>query len=630
MYFPNAKRKVFVGSGAIRTSGHSADLKAGELGLFDAETFRALAPGVTYTTNNKVVLAQGSFHQKDVLALGHGGLKESIKSRPIHGAHITDWRFAGPQKPQSHVVTIGYDGVDTTKTISAKVDTGYTLRIFVKGSPSSRFFQHDIYHDFFYKTVCPADCTDGCADPTSPVPMVEDYVKQINTHPFISPFVKAEALYDSLAEYPSVDHTVYRLSLCDAGDSLALASVQAQYPSYSVSLVERNGTTSVYEMCIPDSAGAPSAYASGDIRVIPNCSSCPPSAVSVGTLYKFEVKRVDVGDGSATTSVTSAYSSSPAATRINYENGTSTYIIYKSTAAVPAASGTDKVIQAGVLDAVCVLQDDSEVAWVDSGARYKTTRTLKLTLAKTCGGSNRLTELQAFYASEPTIASSISVATAGDCADVYTVTQYNNECLLNPCESHDNPTFNEFQAFEGQSWIPTDVAFASSPTAVGIRLTSAYVETKFGECSFDPLDHYELDIPKISVSQVDESGEPCATVWPVTELQQPKYARNTGEYVKRELLQFMRYKKEEFFTPQGSRMNETQDINSWASVIDRNAYYKIYYLVYNVPYNNSSTNLYDNEQYELMIVFPETADTSSFENLINGYVTSVGVQLKAV
>jgi hypothetical protein len=636
--FPHSLRKVFIGSGAVRTTGSTSDLKAGELGLFDAETFRALTTGATYTSNPKVILAQGSFHQKDVLALGHGGLKESIKSRPIHGAHVTEWRFAAPTRAQNHVITIGYDGVDTDKTIEVEKDKTYKLRVTVKGSPVSRFINHDIYHDFIYTTECPEDCTDNCSDPTSANPLVEDIVKQINEHPYISPFVKAEALYGDLAAIPSVEQTVYQLSVCDTGDAAALAEVQRQYPTRSVSRVSRTGSVSVYEICIPAADDAPVDFSNENLRVIPNCTTCPTGYTLVAKLYKFEVKREDAGSGGALTTVTSDYTSSPAAVRVSYELGTSTYIIYKSAATVPAAVGTDLVLQAGSLDSVCTLDTPGTTEWVEAGTKYKTTRTLTLTLAKTCGGANRLTDLQAFYANEPTRASAISVATAGACGDVYTTTQYNNECLEDPCESHDNPTFVTFQSFEGAVWEATDIEFGEADTPVGIRLSSAYVETKFGDCSFDPLDHYDLEIPKIYVSQIEEDspttslagGDRCSAVWPVTELQNPKYASGTGEYVKRELIDFMRYKQEEFFTPQGSRMNETQDINSWISAVDVKKFYKIYYLVYNVPYTNRRTNLFDNEEYELMVVFPEEADTSTFENLINGYVTSVGVQLKAV
>lgn len=629
--FPDSLRKVFIGAGSVRTTGSTSDLKAGELGLFDAETFRALTAGATYTSNPKVILAQGSFHQKDVLALGHGGLKESIKSRPIHGAHITEWRLATPTKAQNHVVAVGYDGVDITKTLTVEKDKTYKLRITVKGSPVSRFINHDLYHDFTYTTICPTDCADGCTDPTSAAPLAEAITGEINTHPFISPFVKAEVLYGDLASIPSVGQTLYRLSVCDTGDAAALAEVQRQYPTRSVSVVSRTGSTTVYEICIPAIDGGPAAFSNANLRLIPNCSVCPTGYTSVAKLYKFEVKRQDAGSGGNLTTVTSDYTSVPNATRVSYEYGVSTYIIYKTSGTAPAAVGTDTVIQAGSLDNVCTLDVATTIAWVNTDTRYKTTRTLFLTLAKTCGGANRLTEIQAFYANEATRASSISVSTAGACGDVYTVTQYNNECLDNPCESHDNPTFSTFQSFEGAVWEAQDITFGAADTPVGIRLSSAYVETKFGDCSFDPFDHYELEIPKIYVSQVnDENVDRCDTVWPVTELQNPKLASGTGEMVKRELIQFMRYKQEEFFTPQGSRFNETQDINSWATAVDVKKFYKIYYIVYNVPYTNRRTNLFDNEEWELMVAFPEEADTRPFENLINGYVTSVGVQLKAV
>lgn len=638
-FFPNSLRKVFIGAGPIRTTGSTADLKAGELGLFDAETFKALASGATYTKNPKVILAQGSFHQKDVLALGHGGLKESIKSRPIEGSHITEWRLANPKRAKNHIITVGYDGADVTKTLATEKDTVYKLRITVKGSPVSRFIQHDLYHDFIVTTECADECTDTCTDPTPCNFVAEEFTKQINAHPYISPFVKAEAIYDCTtpAAPPSVEHDVYQLSVCDTGDAFAQSEVERQYPDYDVTRISRVNAISTYEICIPTADGAPDDFTTENIRLVPNCTTCPTGYTLVGTLYKVEVKREDAGDAGAITTINGDYTGevSASTTRVSYEFGTSTYILYFTTAAaaqtaVDSPVGTDIVIMAGSINSVCVQDTPTTISWVDAGDRYKTTRTLTLTLAKDCGGNDRLTELQAFYANDTTLASAISVQTAGECADIYTTTQYNNECLLDPCASHDNPTFDTLQSFEGQVWVAEDPELTGTDCVCGIRLESAYIETKFGECSFDPLDHYELEIPKIYVSQIDDSGDRCETVWPVTELQTPVSALGTGEYVKRELIDFMRYRQEYFQCPQGNRMNETQDINSWISAVDVNKFYKIYYLVHNVPYNNRRTNLFDNEEYELMVVFEETADTTAFENLINGYVTSVGVQLKAV
>lgn len=639
--FPYSKRKVLIGAGSVRTTGSTSDLKPGEIGLFDAHTGRALGQGATYTSNREVLLAQGSFHEKDVLALGHGGLKESIKAK-IDGHFISDWRVAHPKKAKNHVIAVGYDGVDITKTMSLQKDETYKLRVTVQGSPVSRFINHDLYHDFIVTTECSDDCTDDCNDPTTCPDAAVSFAAQINAHPYISQFVKAEAIFNCTSETAptSVAFTLYTLEICDTGDSAALAEVQRQFPTLDVTRVDRYGSTSKYQVCVPTAGGAPADFTTANTRVIPNCAVCPTGYTLVDKLFKVQVKRDDVGSAGNLGTVSSDYSTSEAALneRISYEFGTSTYILYFTTqadadSAVATPIGNDLVLAGGTIDSVCTIDSAVDVAWVEAGDRYKTTRTLTLTLAKDCGGNNRLAELVAFYANDSSlVADSLVVRTAGDCGDIYEVDQYNEECLLDPCSGYDTPSFNTVQSFEGAVWIEDTAASGVPGTGCvcGVRLTSAYVDTKFGDCSWDPLDHYELEIPTIDVSQINESGDRCDTIWPVTELQVPAGASGTGEHVKRELIQFMRYRQEYFFTPEGSRMNETQDINSWASVVDRNKFYKIYYLTYNTPYRNSNTNLFDNSQYEVMVAFPEEADTSSFEALINGYVSSVGIQLKSI
>jgi hypothetical protein len=649
--FPYALRKVFIGAGPVRTTGSTSDLKPGELMLADGETFKALAQGATYTSNRVVVLAQGSYHQKDVLALGHGGLKESLKAK-IDGHFISDWRKVAPKKARNHVVTIGYDGVDTTKTMSVQKDETYKLRITVKGSPVSRFINHDIYHDFIVTTICPDPCTDNCDDPT-PCPVVaEDFAKQINAHPFLSPFIKAEAIFlcDTPVTPVSVAQDLYCLDVCDTGDSNALAEVQRQFPTMDVNRVDRTGSISQYQVCIPEADGAPDDFTTANTRVIPNCATCPTGYTLVDKLYKVEVKRDDAGSAGNLTTLEGDYTGESAGLteRLSYEFGTSTYILYFPTlalaqTAVATPSGNDLVILGGTIESVCTIDDATDVSWTFCGDRYKTTRTLTLTLAKDCGGDDRLTDLETYYGADSSevtvylndlslVPGSLAIRTAGDCGDVYEVEQYNDECLIDPCSGYDVPSFKTIQGFEGAVWVEDEDASGVPGTGCicGVRLTSAYVETKFGECSWDPLDHYELEIPHIDVSEVNEKGDRCTTVWPVTELQTPAFASGTGEMVKRELIEYMRYRQEEFFNPQGSRMNETQDINSWLSAVDVNKFYTIYYLTYNTPYRNNHTNLYDNTQYEIMVAFPEEANTSAFESLIDGYVTSVGVQLKAL
>lgn len=637
--FPYAYRKVFIGSGVIRTSGKTIDLKPGEIGLFDAKSFQALAAGATYTSNREAILAQGSFHTIETLGLGNGGYKDSIKSRPINGHYISNFRVAHPKRAQNHVVAIGYDGVSTTKTISAEANGDYFLRIDVKGEPVYRYLQHHAYEVFHVKAPCGDPCSTDCTDPIDPNIIADEFVEQINSSAQISKFVKAEKIVSCDPDIPAnannVEHSVWQLTICDTGDQLALGVVAGQYPTFSVERVQRNGSLSVYEICVTTASGTPTAYNPAANRLVPNCVTCPSGYTFAAKLYKHEVIREDAGNGTALTAINSNYSVS-GSIRLSYELGTSKYIIFTTTAATPAATAGDTVITTGdYIESVCVEDTPAaDVAWVDVADRYKTTRTLNLTVAKDCGGNNRLTAIRAFYTGVASQlvggTSGITVATAGDCADVYTVEQYNKECLLDPCGALDTPSFDTLQAFEGFVWEvePAPATPDGTTCLVGIRLTGAYVETKFGDCSFKPTDHYELDAVKIFVDQVDDSGDRCSTTWPVTELQHPAYASGVGETVLRELITFLGYKKEDYF--HSPRLRETQDLDPVLGAIDRNKFYRIYYITYNVPYFNNSTNLYNNEQFELMVAFPEEANTQAFENLINGYITSVGVQLKAL
>lgn len=637
--FPYSYRKVLIGSGVIRTTGTTADLKPGEIGLFDAKTYKALPAGATYGTNREVILAQGSYHTKDVLALGHGGYKESIKSRTIEGHFVSDFRVAHPKRPQPHVIAVGYDGVSTTKTITAEAGKDYFLRIDLKGEPVYKFMQHHLYKIYRAVAPCVDPCVDACSTPVDANIIADDLVNQINSDPFFNPFVKAEKIVSCTPDIPAnpnnVAQTVWHLALCDTGDQEALGIVAGQYPTYEVSRVDRAGSVSTYEICIPTSAGTPTAFNPAALRVVPNCTTCPSGYTLNARLYKYEIVRADAGNGIALTAVNTAYSTTTAV-RINYEGGVSKYVIYLASATAPAASGVDQVLSSGqYLDAVCVEDTPAaDVAWVSAGTAYKTTRNLTLTVQKTCGGANRLTDIRAFYTNVAAKivggTAGITVQTAGDCADIYTLDQYNDDCLVDPCGGLDTPAFTDLQSFEGSVWQVTPVTTPTNTTClVGIRLTGAYIETKFGNCSFDPTDAYELDNVIISASQFWADNETnCEDNWPVTELQQPKYASGVGETVYRQLIEFLGYRKEDYFCD--PRMRETQDLQVVLDVVDRSKYYKLYYLTYNVPYRNNSTNMYNDEQYEILVAFPETVDTSAFEQLINGYVTSVGIQLKAL
>lgn len=660
-YFNHGFKKVFIATGGLVTTGDTSTLKGGQIGLFDANTFKAIPLGeAKKSVHKEVILAQGSFHTRDGLSPFLGGLKEPVQSRKINGNYTSRFLVSNPRRSKQHVISIGWDGVSATKTISGELDSDYYLRIEVKNSPVLRAYNHNLYRTFHVHTRCADDCTVSCDNPEDRHFIADTLVSQINSDPQLKDFIKAEKIFtpDQAIGANNVAFTIYQLQVCDTGDSAALAAVQGQYPGKDVARVGRAASISTYEFCQPAATAAPAAFNNSVLRVIPGCSTCPAGYTLVALAYKFIVRREEASPANIVTS-SAAVNSSYGAVQTVYmgnESGVSTYTIYKTSPTTPGAVAvTDAVIPTGeVVESFCNLTTPGTVAWVANGTRYRTTRTLQLTLAKDCPGtsvqypgtttttstttsttttaspSSVLGQMIAFYASNSSIvAGSIVKLSDGECADIYQLSQYNNACLLDPCGGEALPVFDAIQAFRGKAW---EEVVASTPidttSLVGIRLTGAYVDTKFGTCSFEPTDHFELEPVFINASLVEQDGKVCgADAWPYTELQVPVSASGTGEQLLRDLILFKGYRQE--FYQCDPRMREVVD-EFVLDIIDRSKLYKSYYIFHNVPYLNNVTNLFNNEQYVLQVAFPEDADSSAFEQLVGSYLASNNVFLEKV
>lgn len=152
MYFNHAFRKSFLGktnagSLDVRTSGSTADLTAGQIGLFDAKTFQAVT-----STGKPFILAQGSYFTNDKIGPVHGGYKESVKSKVINPKYITRVFTTCSVTAQPEIKQFCISNTECGKT--------YNLRLDLKGSPALRFLSHNIYKTISAFTGC---CTDDCS-----------------------------------------------------------------------------------------------------------------------------------------------------------------------------------------------------------------------------------------------------------------------------------------------------------------------------------------------------------------------------------------------------------------------------------------------------------------------------------
>jgi hypothetical protein len=313
-------------------------------------------------------------------------------------------------------------------------------------------------------------------------------------------------------------------------------------------------------------------------------------------------------------------------------NGGTALVQLKSPAGVElSALLSDTLLFSHTEPDVCTPPANSAVAWVEGEQRYRTTRTLCLTIGKECDGVNRLAELQEFYANTPDLASAISVSQAGTCADTYTVTQYNNSCLEDGCLSQPVPEFDPLQSFEGVAWTeecPCPEAEEEDPAVLcGVRITGAYADTRFGDCTFEPTDYFSVRPLRINIQQLDESGNPCTTGTKVTKIQNGQVATQSGEWLRRQYLKGSSLEAYNIWNndPRIREVFDTQFLN----FIDKNKSYVVYYIVYTMNRNRANwATMHPSDKFETMVAFPVGTDATNFENLFGGYFAQFGVVLK--
>ena len=160
-------------------------------------------------------------------------------------------------------------------------------------------------------------------------------------------------------------------------------------------------------------------------------------------------------------------------------------------------------------------------------------------------------------------------------------------------------------------------------------LTAAYVDTVFGDCSFDVNDFYEKEPLYVYPSFVEESGDRCATnCFTVEELVEARQGEGFGETIIRELILDKRYRQEPF--QENPRMREVLD-DTTLSDISRSSKYYAYHILHSVPRNSNPSGTMDADQYLIKVVV--SARNSNFEAYMNALLTSAGnagVQLEVI
>jgi hypothetical protein len=181
----------------------------------------------------------------------------------------------------------------------------------------------------------------------------------------------------------------------------------------------------------------------------------------------------------------------------------------------------------------------------------------------------------------------------------------------------------DLAALGGDTWDNYVTTGHVNGTCAGMIFNGAYVDTKFGDCSFQISDFYEKQPVKIYPSEVDYTGDPCefTGICAVIECEGTQ-AQGLGETVLRDLILSESYRQN--FLHNDIRIREITQGNQMITAINRNALYMKYYLLHSVPRFNNPSGTFDNDRYLLEIV--ANASMSSFENDVNGWLSGCGTQ----
>lgn len=635
----NPYRNAFITSiNSIPTTGDTLDLAVTQIGVFNADTYQATT-NPNFPTVKAIIIAQG--RDDRTFPMGVGLTNENPKTQPIKANLITGWEGKKAQKPQNMIVTLGFDGVDTTKTFAPPVGKDVQIYVTMSGEPVANLLggssttHYNSYTETFVPVFpCPDECADNCGDTVDCNVAVDSFIQQFNKRKtiggeYLSKYIRVSKITscDTPSGLPTTDCTRYELQIIDQGNQEALGQVQAAYPTLNITRVARTGLFSTYETVVCPS-GAIADYTPSTITV-PNCSDCPSGSAVTDAAFTYSIVRA--GNISEAT-ITTAYASVIVGTsnKLSFANGVSTFLIYSTDdlATVQAVVATDVVAFVGDKQQVCTITGET-TDWVEVGTCEKATKVFKLSYSNTPCGDSILTTLQALYAEVGTVTQGETL----NCVTEYFLTiQSLTSCV--ECADH----IFEFiypDPYQGSYWVEQTPTPQGTGCVCGVKFESAYIQRERKECYFDEVS-YEVEPLFINVSTINPNTQDYSTLCdplieqiPVTKIQNIVYAAGYGSSVLSERVKYSNF----YYNRPWKTDPAERDAMAYELGIDLQGYYDEYVLTYLVDIpdglNFSGFGSSQRELHEEHIYYP-AGEGAAFVDAINSFVSSANTGIAPI
>ena len=185
-------------------------------------------------------------------------------------------------------------------------------------------------------------------------------------------------------------------------------------------------------------------------------------------------------------------------------------------------------------------------------------------------------------------------------------------------------TAADLAALGGDTWDNYVSTGHTEGACAGMIFNGAYVDTKFGDCTFQLTDFYEKEPVKLYVSEVDFNGDPCTFdgICVVHECLGTQ-ANGLGETMLRELTLSENYRQN--FLHSDFRIREITQGNQIIASINRNALYFQSVIQHNVPRFNNPSSTFDNDQYLLQVIATNSTNLDEFNDVTEAWLSGCGV-----
>ena len=177
------------------------------------------------------------------------------------------------------------------------------------------------------------------------------------------------------------------------------------------------------------------------------------------------------------------------------------------------------------------------------------------------------------------------------------------------------------------AYVPSTDPNGATKVSAKVDFVGAYVDTVFGNCSFDTRDHYNAEPVEIILSQLDETGNPCNDCG--VEARTPGSMQQTqGEEVIRDLIMSERYRQSPYNqgNADSARIREIEMSDDLFVAVDRKVTYRAYYIQHTVPRFNNPTGVFDNDQYvyKVYVKCSDAAAQGQLDDLFEGLAAWAG------